>query len=67
MLEVQPQIPIAAVCISDQCAMWQWIPSKTTHKERHVEESPKGNFRAVDKDVPDDPTHGFCGLARGVQ
>ena len=58
-------------CIASQCAMWRWQPSTTTHKERRIETKryafPGGVIEdrcvEINVNVPDAPTHGYCGLA----
>jgi hypothetical protein len=67
VLKATPSTPIASCCIGDKCAMWRWVPSTTKHKERAIERTPLGASLEVLVDAPDAPTHGFCGLAGGVQ
>lgn len=57
------RVPASCRCIADQCAMWRWVPSATTHKEPRVVDRPFGGREVVHVDVPDATTHGFCGLA----
>lgn len=64
-------VPASCRCIADDCAMWRWVPSTTTHKESQIEERkyllPGGRYEMrhleVAVDVPDAPTVGYCGLA----
>lgn len=58
------RVPASCRCIADKCAMWRWVPSTTTHKERRVHEVPGGNpqFYELTQEVPDAPTNGYCGL-----
>ncbi|WP_441280620.1 hypothetical protein [Tardiphaga sp. 862_B3_N1_1] len=60
-----PSVEYRGNCIADQCAMWRSVPSTTTHKERRVHENPGGTPQFYEQiiDVPDEPTHGYCGLA----
>lgn len=57
-----PRVEYRGNCIADQCAMWRWVPSTTMHKERRMHESDGRCFMQT-MDVPDAPTHGYCGLA----
>lgn len=67
VVKAYPQLPLASKCMSSECAMWRWVPSTKTKKERAIERTPSGACLEVLVDVPDAPTHGFCGLAGGVQ
>lgn len=55
------RVPASCRCIADQCAMWRWVPSTTVHKEPRVQES-QGLRYVQNVDVPDAPTHGYCGI-----
>ncbi len=64
--------PLASCrCIADKCGMWRWVPVTTTHGELRIEKKqvalvPFGSeMRSfeVTVQVPDAPTHGYCGLA----
>lgn len=46
-------------CIAETCAMWRWVPPKTTYKPTG------GNNAFVEEHIyePVAPTHGYCGLA----
>lgn len=64
------RVPASCRCIADKCAMWRWSPSTTTHTERKVVAKKGGpgsptapTWTEVGVDVPDAPTHGFCGIA----
>lgn len=50
------------VCIGSACAMWRWSPAKTK-KELQIVPNDAGGGDEVYVDVPQPPTHGYCGLA----
>jgi len=65
------RVPPSCRCIASECAMWRWVPSTTMHKEIEIRERavaqligpPAYQKYEATIDVPDAPTHGYCGLA----
>ena len=62
------RVPASCRCIASECAMWRWVPSDETHQERRIVPVEVGNTRGIRKmevtvNVPNAPTHGYCGLA----
>lgn len=65
------EIPSSSKCLAEKCSMWRWEPSKTTHAERRVIDmsqygtgfNPGMQFVETTVQVPDAPTHGYCGIS----
>lgn len=55
------RVPASCRCIADQCAMWRWAPSTTSHPERRIQDLGNGFKKEVVVSVPD--ARGYCGLA----
>lgn len=52
----------SANCIGSCCAMWRWMPGKVK-KVLQIVPNDAGGGDEVYVDVPQPPTHGYCGLA----
>jgi hypothetical protein len=66
-----PDVKFHGNCIAERCAMWRWAPGVGMHQEINTGEvryvMAGFGFKRINIgdtfDVPNAPTHGYCGLS----